>query len=373
MNKYFVQYVAVFCLLGFSSVAMAYSTNDCSIAQDLADIGVVNDQSNCRDYNLDRTIYRQEVAALALRVAEQCGRIDDVPTLSDYRCQNIFSDVSASRPNSWACRSVEILAENDIITTNRRDNSGRSVFRPTQDITRAEALSIIMDSANLDFRGTIYDDWRFSNTGAVSWQKPVMQYADDNDIISSLSSFGPNNIAYRREVFSYAQKSIENCLDENQDDNNNDSNNFYVTADDASPTTNQWVDLTVKARDGTSTDTGYRGTVNFDVYYRSGSSSSWIKTTSSSYYEMDEDYDNGYTFTSSNDGQKIFSNLIRFKKNNYSYKVIAYDEDDEDIEGYKIFTVGSTNNDTCNYGEYESGNSCYTCNNRPSNAYYLER
>ena len=109
------------------------------------------------------------------------------------------------------------------------------------------------------------------------------------------------------------------------------------------------------------------------MYYRSSSSSSWIKTTSSSYYEMDEDYDNGYTFTSSNDGQKVFNNLIRFKKNNYSYKVVVSDEDDEDIEGYKTFTVGSYDGDDCGYGQYGSGNNCYTCDNRPSNAYYPDR
>lgn len=213
MNKYFVQYVAILLSLGFCSTAIAYSTSDCNMAEDLASVGLVYKQNSCSGYSLDRTIYRQEVAALALRVAEKCERINDIPALNDYRCQNIFSDVSASRPNSWACRSVEILADNDIITTNRRDSSGRAVFRPTQDITRAEALSIIMNSANLDFQGTIYDDWRFTNTGAVSWQKPIIQYANDNGIISSISSFGPNNAAYRREVFSYVQKSIENCLD----------------------------------------------------------------------------------------------------------------------------------------------------------------
>ena len=361
MNKYFVQYAAILLSLGFCTTVMGYSTSDCTMAEDLANIGLVYKQNSCSGYSLDRTIYRQEVAALALRVAEKCERINEIPTLNDYRCQNIFVDVGNYRPNSWACRSIEILADNGIVTTSRYIN-GRIVFQPLQDISRAEALSIIMDSAGLDFRNTIYDDWRFSNSGAVSWQKPVMQYADDNDIISSISTFVPNKAAYRREVFSYVQKSIDNCLDGNQN-NNNDSNNFYVTTDDTTPTTNQWVDMTVKARDGTSTDTGYRGTVNFDVYYRSGSSSSWIKTTSSSYYEIDNDYDNGYTFTSSNDGQKIFNNLIRFKKNNYSYKVVVSDEDDDSIEGYKTFTVGNYDGNDCGYGEYESGDNCYSCNN----------
>lgn len=56
--------------------------------------------------------------------------------------------------------------------------------------------------------------------------------------------------------------------------------------------------------------------------------------------------DDGYTFTSSNRGTKTFSNIIKFKKNNYSYKVIVYDEDNEDIEGYKTFTVGTVSNDS---------------------------
>ncbi len=96
--------------------------------------------------------------------------------------------------------------------------------------------------------------------------------------------------------------------------------------------------MTVRARDGSSTDTSYRGSIEFEVYYRTSGSSSWIKTTSSSYYEMDEDYEDGYTFTSSNNGQKTFYDLIRFRKE-YEYKIIVVDEDDDDIEGYKTFSV----------------------------------
>ena len=190
----------------------------------------------------------------------------------------------------------------------------------------------------------MYDDWRFTGTGAVTWQKPVMQYANDHDIITSISSFGPNTVAYRRDVFSYVLRSFENC-ENNYNDDSNDTNgdNFYITTDDSSPSTDSWVDFTIRARDGSSTDTSYRGSVEFDVYYRSSNSSSWIKTTSSSYYEIDNDYEDGYTFTSSNRGQKTLSNFIRFKKDDYSYKVVVTDEDDSDIEGYKIFTVGSNN------------------------------
>lgn len=96
-----------------------------------------------------------------------------------------------------------------------------------------------------------------------------MQYAEDNDIISSISSFRPNNVAYRREVFSYAQKAIEHCDDINgRDSSNTSGDNFLITTDDSSPSTNNWVDLTIKARDGTSTNDTYRGTVEFTVFYR---------------------------------------------------------------------------------------------------------
>ena len=83
------------------------------------------------------------------------------------------------------------------------------------------------------------------------------------------------------------------------------------------------------------------------MYYRKSSSSSWTRTTSSSYYEIDEDYEDGYTFKSSDDGEKEFNNFIRFKKDNYQYKLVVTDQDD-DIEGYKIFTVGDTGSSTNN-------------------------
>ncbi len=130
------------------------------------------------------------------------------------------------------------------------------------------------------------------------------------------------------------------------------------------------MDLTVRARDGTSTDTSYRGSVEFEVYYRRSGSSSWTKTTSSSYYEIDEDYEDGYSFSSTNDGQKTFDNFIQFKKDDYEYKVVVVDEDDDDIEGYKIFRVGDYTSSECGLGEYESGDNCYACTGRPSNAYY---
>jgi VCBS repeat-containing protein len=94
----------------------------------------------------------------------------------------------------------------------------------------------------------------------------------------------------------------ERADDNLQDISNNELDNFTVTSDDTTPSTSQRVDLNIKARDSdNATVTDYTDTVKFKVYYRSSSSSSWTQTTSSTYYEMDSDYDGGYDFTSSDD------------------------------------------------------------------------
>ena len=125
--------------------------------------------------------------------------------------------------------------------------------------------------------------------------------------------------------------------------NNWDLDNFDLTADDTTPSTSQRVDLTIEARDDSDdTVTDYDGTVDFKVYYRSSSSSSRILTTSSTYYEIDTDYDDGYEFTSSDDGEADLTNFIKFKKNNYDYKVRVYDDSDTSIYEEITFDVWSS-------------------------------
>ena len=62
---------------------------------------------------------------------------------------------------------------------------------------------------------------------------------------------------------------------------------------------------------------------------------------------------NGYDFTSSDDGYANLSNFIKFKKNNYDYKVRVYAENDTSIYKEITFTVGTTNNNTSN-GELDN-------------------
>jgi len=210
-------------------------------------------------------------------------------------------------------------------------------------------------STDTSYRGKIEFEVRYRASGntnrtkttSLSYYEMKYPYKDNGYTFNSSNNGNitiTNFIRFRRTDYEY--KVIVMDTDDNDiegyrtftigtvDSNDNyDTDNFYMTTDDSTPSTSQRVDLTVKARYSTTTDTAYRGTVQFEVYYKSSSSSTWTKTTSSTYYEMKSPYeDDGYTFTSSNAGSKTFTDLIRFKKTNYSYKVLAYDEDDESIE-----------------------------------------
>jgi hypothetical protein len=262
--------------------------------------------------------------------------------------------------------------DDDEGTAGDTDSFYLTTYDTTPEVNNRASLTVTARDGNTkdtSYRGTILFEIYYKSPSASTWTKTTSStYYDIND------DYEDNEYTFRsadngvfEEVYfikfkkeDYQYKIV--VVDEDDDDidgektftvgegdstTNGDTDNFYLTTDDSTPTTSQEVDLTVKARDGTTTDTSYRGTVQFEVYYKASGSYTWVKTTSSTYYEMDSDYeDDGYTFTSSNNGTKVFSNFIKFKKNNYSYKVIVYDEDDEDIEGYKTFTVGTVSNDS---------------------------
>ena len=149
--------------------------------------------------------------------------------------------------------------------------------------------------------------------------------------------------------WTYPQRVYDFDNEERVDDNltsnsNGNLDNFYLTTDDTTPSTSQYVDLTVEARDSSDDRvTDYTDRVKFGVYYRSSSSSIRTLTTSSTYYTMSSSYSNGYDFTSSNDGIKTFTNLIKFNRNNYDYKVRVYDENDTSIYREITYYVGSSN------------------------------
>lgn len=167
-----------------------------SDADKLADIWVINKQYDVNNYNLWANILRQE---LIWSVLNYSGVL--LPT--DYTCKWYFSDVTQLVPNSWACRSAEIAADNWIIS---KENSN---FNPEINVTQAEALAMIFDSKLLDFR-SISVDWISFFPWTAEWQKNVIQYGNSVGLIDKTVTFNPNSYVTRWEVFHYMIYILEN-------------------------------------------------------------------------------------------------------------------------------------------------------------------
>jgi hypothetical protein len=140
MRKYIVYFITFFLLLSVH-IVNAYSSNDVAAANALASSSIIVDHSNdVTAYRLDESISRQEVVGIAIKML-------GVTLPNDYICQGYFSDAyfPVGHSDIWVCRSVEMAADNDLVS---RDNT---IFRPKDNITRAEALAIIIKAKDLTY------------------------------------------------------------------------------------------------------------------------------------------------------------------------------------------------------------------------------
>lgn len=150
----------------FVSGTSAYSTNELTAANFLAKKGYIVDQTaNPANYQLDRQVLRQEIAALARARAN----VEKTTT-----CMNVFRDVSATTPNTWACYTVEALANAGLIAKNPN-------FRPEANITKAEAVGMIVKAA--------YGSEYAPEAGKGDWQKQVVDFATAKGVISNFTNY----------------------------------------------------------------------------------------------------------------------------------------------------------------------------------------
>lgn len=156
----------------------------------LANAGVVVSQDTEVGYRLDDNVLRQEVVGMAMRIWNF-----NLP--ENYTCKETFQDVSASQPNTWACRAVEVAADNGIVTTSNK------TFRPEAYITRAEALAILLKAASIQ----IETSWSTSFLDVSEpWQVNVVNTALSYSFIDSGENFRPNQNATRGEIFNIARR-----------------------------------------------------------------------------------------------------------------------------------------------------------------------
>ncbi len=141
----------------------ASSTASVDAANKLAAEGViVNHTNDTSKYELGNLVKRDEVAAVAFSVAKLTKKT---------KCDNEYSDVTATTPNTWACYVVEALRDNGYLAKNAK-------FRPEANISKAEALGMMVSAA-------YGDAYKYDATKGTSWQEQLVDFAVSNGILNS--------------------------------------------------------------------------------------------------------------------------------------------------------------------------------------------
>ena len=169
------------------SGASAASQKQISSADELAQAGIINDNSaNPAGYKLDQFVLRQEIAAVTRGVA----KLDKKAT-----CDNLFTDVSATTPNTWACYSVEALRDANLIAAN-------PTFRPEAQITKAEAIGMVVKAA-------CGDKYSYDAAKGTTWQEQVVAFAVEKSYTMSFTDY--NALATRGFVFEAGANALKGC------------------------------------------------------------------------------------------------------------------------------------------------------------------
>jgi hypothetical protein len=134
---------------------------------------------------------------------------------TDYGCKWYYLDVSNINPNNWICRSVEIAADNWIVS---RSNS---IFRPEDRITRAEALWIIMGASKINSK-TASESSSFWDVN-ITWQIKTTNKALELWLIDQENIFRPNQNATRWEIFEVIKRIIATPVSSNTTNNSSSS------------------------------------------------------------------------------------------------------------------------------------------------------
>ncbi len=151
----------------FSTGAYASSQSEIDAANALAAAGyIVDHSSDSAAYNLNQNVLRQEIAAVARGIA----KLDKNTTF-----KGVFSDVTETKPNTWAWATVEALADANLIAKN-------PLFRPEAQITKSEAVAMMVKAA-------YGDEYSFDSTKGTTWQEQVVAFAADKGIAPSFTNY----------------------------------------------------------------------------------------------------------------------------------------------------------------------------------------
>lgn len=163
----------------------AYTRLELQSANNLALRHIIqNHQNDPQNYNLDLPVLRQEIALISRRVSW----ISEKTT-----CDNIFNDVTSTIPNSWVCKNVEALVDNNLIASN-------ASFNPEINISKAESLIMFIKSI-------WFPNFAIDPNSSLSWQEQVVAFWVANWVVSNFTDY--NVEAKRGWIFKIADFSIK--------------------------------------------------------------------------------------------------------------------------------------------------------------------
>lgn len=165
----------------FTTGVSAYTGKEVEAANALASKGIINTQTDVVNYNLGQNVLRQEIAKVAANTAGI-----EAKTV----CNNSFTDVSATTPNTWACGYAEALLDAGKVSAN-------ATFRPEDFISKSESVKMMLEAAGYT---NVY-------TNASNWQEEVVAFAANEGVIGTFTDYNAN--ATRGFVFEVAAMAIE--------------------------------------------------------------------------------------------------------------------------------------------------------------------
>lgn len=225
--------VSVLLLCVMTIPAFGYTDADVEHANYLAANNIIRDRSDAvAQYRLDDKISRQEVIAIAMKLSGET-------TPADYNCRGYFSDAKFAKkhPDAWVCTQVELAADKGVVS---RENKK---FRPKANITKAEALAMIMRGAGVVVTQGVqigHTDLPVSalySSKVPQWQIDIIESAQANQVIDAYvnnapeTDFAPNALATRAQVFEFAANILQNFggASENRLRDNNNGTTTYTS------------------------------------------------------------------------------------------------------------------------------------------------
>lgn len=159
-----------------------------SDADFLAERWIISKRKNASAYKVWESVKRQEVVLIALKLL-------NIYLPEDYTCRWIYKDVTANKPNTWACQVVEMAVKKGVISAKW------DYFKPEENISVAESLSMLMKAANIRINN-------YSGGEFEAWETNVMWTALATGIIESRDKLSPTKTTLRSDLFRMTRKII---------------------------------------------------------------------------------------------------------------------------------------------------------------------